>query len=128
MGKLNFFWILMIVSASCSAQYTAKITHLNNKQEYFLQIKEKYYFQELNNKELFHLELTAIEKNELVFGEKKVAPASLSFLSRKHYRNNFFSAFRRNAIWNFGILRAPSYDFESTHFLEIVSPDFSPQK
>jgi hypothetical protein len=50
MGKLNFFWILMIVSASCSAQYIAKITHLNNKQEYFLQIKEKYYFQELNKR------------------------------------------------------------------------------
>ena len=60
MGKLIFFWILMIVSASCSAQYAAKITHLNNKQESFLQIKEKYYFQELNNKELFYLELTAI--------------------------------------------------------------------
>jgi hypothetical protein len=128
MGKLNFFLMLLILSASCTAQYVARVTHLNNKEEIFLQAGEKFYFQELNNKELFFLELTAIEKNHLVFGEKKVSPASLSYLSKKYYRNNFFSSFRRNAIWNLGILRAPSYDFESTHFLEIVSPDLSPQK
>lgn len=128
MGKFKFFWLLLVLSASCSAQYVARVTHLNNKEETFLQIREKFYFQEINNKELFFLELTAIEKYHLVFGDKKVAPASLSFLSKKYYRNNFFSSFRRNAIWNLGILRAPSHDFESTHFLEIVSPDLSPQK
>jgi len=105
---------------SAQAQYAVRVTQLNTKKEFLLKPGESYYFQFTGKAELYHKKLSAVEKESLVFEDVQASPSTLSFVSKHRYRNNFFSKIRRNANRNLGILPAPTFDFETTHLLEII--------
>jgi hypothetical protein len=110
------------LSQKTRAQYLAKITNLNNLKEYYLREGEKYYFQLKKVDEVFYLDFSIAEKDNLVFENRRVNPDDLSWVSKTYYKNSKLSELRRNSALNLGVMTKPTYDLEEKYLLEIV-PD-----
>jgi hypothetical protein len=110
------------LSQNIRAQYLAKITNLNNLKEYYLREGEKYYFQLKKVDEVFYLDFSIAEKDNLVFENRRVNPDDLSWVSKTYYKNSKLSELRRNSALNLGVMTKPTYDLEEKYLLEIV-PD-----
>jgi hypothetical protein len=110
------------LSQKIRAQYLAKITNLNNLKEYYLLEGEKYYFQLKKVDEVFYLDFSIAEKDNLVFENRRVNPDDLSWVSKTYYKNSKLSELRRNSALNLGVMTKPTYDLEEKYLLEIV-PD-----